>query len=249
MPEDKVAIVTAAGHGIGAACARALAAKGWRVSLMARSDEVLSLARELGGIGRRGSVTEPADLAALVAETLRRHGRIDAVVNNTGHGAGSSPVTSGPSYDPAAEPHLLDIEDGEWHAGLDMYLLNVVRMARLATPVMERQGGGAIVNISSLGTVEPRPEYPMSVIRLALHGFAKLYADRYARAGIRMNNLLPGFVENWPLPEAVSGFIPLGRPTRLDEIAETATFLLSDAAGAITGQNILADGGLSRGVR
>jgi NAD(P)-dependent dehydrogenase (short-subunit alcohol dehydrogenase family) len=249
MDTGKTALVIAAGQGIGAATARTLAAQGWRVGLMSTSGAAETLAAELGGFALQGSVTATADLAALVELALEKTGRVDAVVNNTGHGAGSSSVTQASTYDPDGNFHLLDITDEEWHHGLELYLLNVVRMARLVTPVMQRQGGGAIVNISSLGTVEPRPEYPLSTLRLALHGFTKLYADRHGRDGIRMNNVLPGFVENWPVADAVQHGTPIGRTVKLTEIADTVAFLLSDSAGAITGQNILVDGGLVRAAR
>ncbi len=250
MSDQKTAIVTAASRGIGAACARTLAAKGWKVVLMSTSAQCETLAEELGGYARRGSVTEPDDLAALVALAMEKTGRIDALVANTGHGPGLSAVKAGgPAYGPDSAGHLLDIDDADWYAALDMYVLNVVRLARLITPIMMRQGSGAIVAISSKIAVEPKPNYPTSALRLTLHAFAKLYADRYARAGIRFNCLLPGLVENWPAPESALQQLPLGRAVKLSEIGEAVSFLVSEAAGGITGQAILVDGGSARGVR
>jgi len=234
MAEQKVAIVTAAGRGIGAACALELAAKGYRLALMARSPEVVQLAQELKGFGRMGSVTEERDLNALVAETMKIYGRIDAVVNNTGH---------------PAKGDLLSITDADWHNGLDLLLLNVVRMARLVTPVFVQQGHGAIVNISTLWAVEPSLSFPVSSsLRAALANFTKLYADKYAESGIRMNNVLPGFIENYDVSDDVRETIPMKRAGRVNEIAKTAAFLLSEDAGYITGQNIRVDGGLTRSV-
>jgi NAD(P)-dependent dehydrogenase (short-subunit alcohol dehydrogenase family) len=245
----RTVIVTAAGRGIGAACARALAARGWTTVLSSPSASCEALARELGGHAVRGSVTDPADLEALVRLALDRTGRIDGVVANTGHGPGGMKSVTGPLVGPDAQGRLLDIEDADWHTGLDMYLLYLVRLLRLVTPVMERQGGGAIVAISSINAVEPRPRYPMSIIRMAMHGFTKLYADRYGRAGIRINNVLPGFVDNLEVPPEAIGLIPLKRPIKAREIGETVAFLLSPEAGGITGQNLLVDGGFARAVR
>jgi NAD(P)-dependent dehydrogenase (short-subunit alcohol dehydrogenase family) len=169
-----------------------------------------------------------------VQQTLDRHGRIDAVVNHTGH---------------PPKGDLLAISDSDWHTGLDVVLMNVVRMARLVTPVMEKAGRGAIVNISTFAAFEPDADFPVSAsLRAALGSFTKFYADRYAKAGIRMNNILPGFIDSLPEKAERTARIPMGRYGTADEVAKTAAFLLSDDAGYITGQNILVDGGLVRGL-
>jgi NAD(P)-dependent dehydrogenase (short-subunit alcohol dehydrogenase family) len=231
---EKVAVVTAAGSGMGAACARELAQRGYRVALMSPSGKAGELAEELGGFGLAGSVTEGGDLESLVGEALERYGRIDGVVNSTGHP---------PSGD------ILDLTDDEWHEALDLVLLNVVRIARLVTPAMVRQGGGAIVNISTFSAFEPSPAFPLSSsLRAALAGFTKLYADRYAPEGLRMNNILPGYMENFEIDQETLHSIPMQRQGALTEIAKTAGFLLSDDSGYITGQNIRVDGGITRSV-
>ncbi len=200
LAERSVAIVTAAGSGIGAACARELADRDYRLVLMSRSQAATTLAAELGGVGLQGSVTVADDLKRLVDLGLETYGRVDAVVNNTGHAPGST-TPSGRRYDPTAEAHLLDVSDEDWHETLDLYYLNVVRMARLVTPHMQEIKGGALVNISAFAAREPSYAYPTSsTIRAALTAFTKLYADRYARDGIRMNSLLPGYLDNWPQP-------------------------------------------------
>ncbi len=230
----KIAIVTAASRGMGAAIARELAMRGYRLGLLSRSAALGPLATELGALAVSGSVTEPEDLRRLVDETLARYGRIDAVVNNTGHPASGS---------------LLDIPDEDWHAGLDVVLLNVVRMARIVTPVMKAQGSGAIVNISTFAAFEPSPAFPVSsALRAALGSFTKLYADQYAAKGIRMNNVLPGYIDSYEIDDKIRASIPMNRRGKVEEIASAVAFLLSPEAAYITGQNLRVDGGLTRSV-
>jgi len=233
MTSDRpVGLITAASRGIGAACARRLAADGYAVVLLARSPEIEEIGKALGGVGVVGSVAVVEDLERYVATTLERFGRIDAVIANSGH---------------PAKGELLEISDSAWMQGMDLLLLSVIRLARLVTPVMLRQGGGALLNISSLWAVEPHLDAPVSsTLRGALANFTKLYADRYARANIRMNCLLPGFMTTYPVAEKFQQAIPMGRIADPDEIAGTAAFLVSPAAGYITGQSIRADGGLTR---
>lgn len=234
MNTRPVAIVTAASQGLGEAIARRLAADGFAVSLFARSERILALADELGGIGARGSMAEPADLERLVADTQARYGRIDALVCNTGATA------KGP---------LLSIPDEDWHAGLDLALLHAIRLARLVTPAMAERGGGGIVNISSFAAREPSSRFPVSsVMRAGLTAFTKLYVQEHGRSGIRMNNVLPGYIDNWPQPAELAAGIPARRLGRPSEIAGTVSFLLSAEAAYVTGQDILVDGGLVSGI-
>jgi hypothetical protein len=109
MPHGRVAIITGAGQGIGAGVAKSFAAAGFSVSLMSPSDRSAKLASQLGGIGRQGSVLDPKDLAALIDETRAAYGRIDAVVNNMGHGSGTPPSTTVSTvFDPDRFPDPLD---------------------------------------------------------------------------------------------------------------------------------------------
>ena len=245
----KVALMTGTGQGIGAGCAREMAKAGYKVALMSPSDRSVKLAEELGGIGRSGSVLSTEDLQALVDDTMDRYGRIDAVVSNMGHGGGVPEAIKTVGFDPDFDGPLLELPDSLWHESLDMYVLNAVKLARLVTPIMIQQGGGNFVNISSMNTVEPRAPYPMSMLRGALHSFAKLYGDRYARHNICMNNLMPGFCENVNLSESARMSIPAQRPASFKEIGKACVFLCSAESRYINGQNLLVDGGMNRGVR
>jgi NAD(P)-dependent dehydrogenase (short-subunit alcohol dehydrogenase family) len=243
-----IAIVTAAGKGIGAACARELAARGYELVLMSVSGGALGLAKELSCQGLTGSVLSQDDLAAVVEAALSRHGRIDAVINSTISPSWSTTPATSP-YELVPEGHLLDIPDEAWHEMLDGLLLSSVRMARLVTPHMQRQGSGAILNVSGMGAAVPCIAYPFgATIRRALTGFTKLYAARYGRDGIRMNNILPGFMDNNEWTPALLQSVPVARPGTLAEVAKAAAFLVGPDSSYVTGQDILVDGGVVRGL-
>lgn len=234
MADERVALITAGGSGMGAAAARRLAADGCRVAVLSSSGKGERLAAELGGFGVTGSNQSNGDLQALVDGAMERWGRVDVLVNSAGHG---------PKGD------ILGITDDEWHAGMDVYLLNVIRPTRLVTPIMERQQSGAIVNVSTFAAFEPDPLFPTSgVFRAGLAAFTKLFADRYAAAGIRMNNVLPGFIDSLPEKAERRTRIPMERYGSVREVADTIAFLASAGAGYITGQNLRVDGGLTRSV-
>lgn len=235
MSDAKVAVVVGGGSGMGAGAARRLAEDGFRVAVMSSSGKGEALGTELGGIGVTGSNLEVDDLRRLVDTVVDTWGRIDAVVSSAGHG-------------PKGE--VLALSDDDWHLGMDFYLLNVVRIARLVTPLMQRQEtGGAFVNISTYATFEPDPAFPTSgVFRAGLAAFTKLFADKHAADGIRMNNVLPGFIDSLPEKSERVAAIPMGRYGHVDEIADLVSFLASGKSSYITGQNIRIDGGITRSV-
>jgi len=252
MAEGRVAIVSGGGSGIGAAAARALAGDGYKVAIMSPSENGIKLAKELGGIGRQGSNRETADVEALVRQTVEQWGRIDTVVTSMGHAKvprGATWPLAKIGFDPDNPVSLLDIDDADWVTGFDMNVLSVIRSARAATPIMLQQGGGSFVNISSIVAIEPQMNFPLSALRSALHGFTKLFADRYAQHNIRMNDVLPGFLDNTTLSDAALREIPMQRLGRMDEAGEAVLFLASDRSSYITGQSILLDGGLHRMLR
>lgn len=231
---EKIAVVTAGGSGMGAAAARRLAQDGFKVAILSSSGKGEALAAELGGFGVTGSNQSTEDLKRLVDGAMERWGRIDVLVNSGGHG-------------PRAP--IVDLTDEQWHTGLDVYLLNVIRPTRLVTPIMQAQKGGSIVNISTAWTFEPSAMFPTSgVFRAGLAAYTKIFADAYAADGIRMNNVQPGWIDSLPGTEERRASVPMGRYGRVEEIAATIAFLASDGAGYITGQNIRVDGGVTRSV-
>ena len=234
MTTRMVAMITAAGSGMGAEIARKLAADGFEVAILSSSGKGEALATELGGVGVTGSNQSNSDLQRLVDLAMDRWGRIDALVNSAGHGP-RAPV--------------LEIADEDWHKGLDVYFLGAVRPTRLVVPIMQRQRGGAIVNISTFAAFEPDPVFPTSgVFRAGLAAFVKLVADRYAGDNVRINNVLPGFIDSLPEKAEFRARIPMQRYGRSAEVAELVALLASDRAGYITGQNIRIDGGITRSV-
>jgi len=231
----RVAVVTAASSGIGLGAARALAARGWSLVLMSRSERIEAAAAELGATWLRGDVTSEEDMARLVATAVDRHGRIDGAVINTGH-------------PPKGE--LLQIADADWHRAMEIVLMPTVRAIRHLAPVFARQKSGAAVSVSSYAAREPELTYPLSaVFRASLSAFLKLCVARHGGEGWRINAVLPGFVDNYPsTPEALMR-IPMGRYAGVEsELGATIAFLLSEDAGYITGQGLLVDGGLVRAI-
>ena len=234
MTHRKVALITAGGSGMGADAARRLAAENHDIAILSSSGKGEALASELGGIGLTGSNREMADVQRIIDMAMERWGRIDVVVNSAGHGP------KGP---------VLEISDEDWHTGMEVYLLNVIRPARILAPLMAAQGGGTIINISTFAAFEPDPLFPTSgVFRAALASFTKLFADKYAADNIRMNNILPGFIDSLPETEDRRARIPMGRYGKAVEVSSLIAYLASDEAAYITGQNIRIDGALTRSV-
>ncbi|MBY5811897.1 SDR family oxidoreductase [Rhizobium leguminosarum] len=234
MAVEKVAIITAGGSGMGAEAAKRLAADGFKIAILSSSGKGEALATALGGIGVTGSNQSNDDLKRLVDATMEKWGRVDVLVNSAGHGP-RAPIT--------------EITDDQWHAGMDIYFMNVVRPVRLVTPIMQAQKSGAIVNISTAWVSEPSAMFPTSaVFRAGLAAYTKIYADTYAGDGIRINNVLPGWIDSLPPTEERRDSVPMKRYGTSAEVAATISFLVSEGAGYITGQSLRIDGGLTRSV-
>ncbi len=234
MSAEKVAVVTAGGSGMGAAVAQRFAQDGYKVAILSSSGKGEALAKELGGIGVTGSNQSNEDIQKLADLTLEKFGRIDVLVNSAGHG-------------PRAP--ILDITDAQWHTGLNVYLMNVIRPTRIITPTMVAQKNGVIINISTAWAFEPSDMFPTSaVFRAGLAAYTKIFADKYAPDNVRINNVLPGWIDSLPATEQRREMVPMQRYGKSEEIAATVAFLASDGGGYITGQNIRVDGGLTRSI-
>ncbi|AZO53837.1 MULTISPECIES: SDR family oxidoreductase [unclassified Mesorhizobium] len=232
MSSEKTAVIIAGGSGMGAAAAKRLAADGFKVAILSSSGKGETLAKELGGIGVTGSNQSNDDLQRLADLTLERYGRIDVLVNSGGHG-------------PRAP--ILEITDEQWHTGMDVYLMNVIRPVRIVAPQMIKQKGGAIINISTAWVAEPNAMFTTSaVFRAGLAAYTKIFSNTYAADNVRMNNVLPGWIDSLPATEERRDNVPMQRYGTSEEIAATIAFLASEGAGYITGQSIRVDGGVIR---
>jgi len=228
----KIAIFIAAGSGMGADAAKTLSKEGFKIAIMSSSGKGEKLAKKLKGIGFTGSNQNPKNIKEFIKKVLDKWGRIDVLVNSAGHG-------------PKGE--ILKINDASWLNGMETYFLNVVRATRIVTPVMKRQKNGSIINISTFAIFEPEKDFPTSgVMRAGLAAFTKIYSDEYAKFNIRMNNILPGFIDSLSTKKEFINRIPLKRPGKVSEISAVIKLLSSKEGSYITGQNIRVDGGITR---
>lgn len=230
--KEKVCVIVGGGKGMGAAVAREMNKRRYRLALMSPSENCEKLANELDGIALRGKAENAADTQALFDATMEKYGRIDSLLIHVG----------GPP-----KGDLLDISDEDWIKANEMVLLPVIRMSKLVTPIMKDQGGGSIVNITTFSAFEPSLTFPTSsVYRVGVSSFTKLYSDRYGSNNIRMNCLLPGFTDSLDLPQKFADMSTFKRLASAEEQARAAAFLLSDESTYITGQSIRSDGGVTR---
>ena len=230
----KIAAFIASGSGMGADAAKHLSSKGYEIGIMSSSGKGEELAKKLNGVGFTGSNLSTKDIENFINKVSSKFGKIDVLVNSAGHG-------------PKGE--ILEISDDEWISGMEIYFLNVVRSIRLVTPIMQKQKNGSIINISTFATFEPESAFPTSgVFRAGLASFIKLYSNKYAKDNIRINNILPGFIDSLPEKEIFKKRIPLQRYGKVSEISAVVELLASEGGSYITGQNIRVDGGITKSV-
>jgi NAD(P)-dependent dehydrogenase (short-subunit alcohol dehydrogenase family) len=243
MLDGKVAIITGASRGIGAASARAFAEAGAVVVLAARTEAALAaVAEEIESSGGKAlsvptDVTDPASVARLVELTVKTFGRLDVAFNNAGSGQMPKP--------------LADISFEEFEAGLKANLYGAFLGMKYEIPAMLASGGGAILNMSSTAGVQGAPGMgPYAAGKHGVVALTKAAALDYGKSNIRVNALAPGPVVNEQMSrlgeerlQQIARFIPLGRLGRTEEVARTAVWLCSDQASFITGAVLSIDGG------
>jgi 3-oxoacyl-[acyl-carrier protein] reductase len=255
---EKVAMVAGASRGLGYAVAAALAAEGAIVSIASRQERaVCEAARRIAAatgaevFAATADVRRAEDIARWAESTVARYGGVDLLFTNSG----------GPPAGP-----VLAFDDRAWQEAADLLLFSVLRLVRAVVPSMQARGGGAILVSTSSSVKEPIPNLALStVLRAAVAALAKTLAQELAPA-IRVNQIVPGRIETDRLRELdeINGrrqglsvdeqkarsvaAIPLGRYGRAEEFGRAAAFLLSGAAGYITGATLQVDGGLIRSV-
>jgi 3-oxoacyl-[acyl-carrier protein] reductase len=247
--DGKTALVSGASKGIGRAVAQALAAEGARVALVARDADALAAAVEaIGEAGGEalavpGDVSQLAEVERVVAETRRRLGDVSVLVANAG----------GP---PAGTPTA--IGEAAWDAAVDLTLMSAVRLGRAVLPAMQAARWGRIVNITSLSVREPILNLTLSnALRAGVTAWAKTLSQEVAADGVTVNNVGPGYTATERLEElftdaaakrALIERIPARRFAEPAEIAAAVAFLASQQAGYITGQTLVVDGGMVKGL-
>jgi len=237
----KIAVVTGAASGIGAATARLFAAEGALVTGLDRTP-----AGEADGVvHRQADITDADAIDQAIAEVLRRHGRIDVLVNNAGADVFSDP---------------LQLSDADWERCFALNLKGAWHLIRAVLPSMLEQRAGAIVNIASVhGHRIIRDSFPYPVAKHALIGMTRSLGIQYAAQGVRVNSISPGLImvpriQAWfdatPDPAATrraqEQLLPCRRIGEPGEVAHTALFLASDEARFINATDILIDGGRSQ---
>jgi NAD(P)-dependent dehydrogenase (short-subunit alcohol dehydrogenase family) len=241
--DGKVAIVTGGSSGIGRATAIAFAKEGANVAIAARriqeGEETVRLAKEAGSdaLFVQTDVSKAADVEALVNKTLEAYGRLDCAFNNAGVGK-LAPVIEGSEED--------------WNSEIDVNLKGVWLCLKYQIPALLKTGGGAIVNMASIGGgVIAAPNFPAyNAAKAGVVGLTRSAALEYASQGIRLNAISPGLIStdilaNLPQEalQQMAETIPLRRQGRAEEVAEAVVWLCSDGASYITGHNLVVDGG------
>jgi 3-oxoacyl-[acyl-carrier protein] reductase len=249
--KGKVAIITGGSEGLGRACAERLARCGAQVAICARRPDVLAATADAirgatGGdvLARPTDVTRAAEVEAFVGEVVTRFGGVDILVNNAGTSSAAGFET---------------VDDHTWQEDFDLKVMAAIRLCRLAIPHMRRRGGGAIVNVTTVGGKAPAARaLPTSVTRAAGINLTKALANEYAADGIRVNTVCLGIVKSAQWTRRAKGDldafyrevaqqrrIPLGRVGEPEEFADLVAFLVSDRARFITGTAVNLDGGAS----